>query len=86
MITGRLKCFIKLFELRINLDGVEKKLEAKFHIPLACTDYEDKLIVTIEGEHADLVKVEVKMLYHRHKTSYKVKVLTIPHFANENVS
>lgn len=82
-ITGRLKRFIKLFGLRINLDDVEKKLEAKFHIPLACTGSDDKLIVAIEQEeYVDLVKAEIETLYHLHKTAYKVKVLPIPHFAN----
>lgn len=82
-ITGRLKRFIKLFGLRINLDDVEKKLEEKFHIPLACTGSDDKLIVAIEQEeYVDAVKQEIEALYHLHKTAYKVKVLPIPHFAN----
>lgn len=82
-ITGRLKRFIKLFGLRINLDDVEKKLESKFHIPLACTGSDDKLIVAIEQEEfVEAVKAEIEALYHLHKTAYKVKVLPIPHFAN----
>lgn len=82
-ITGRLKRFIKLFGLRINLDDVEKRLESKFHMPLACTGSDDKLIVAIEqGEFVDAVKAEIETLYHLHKTAYKVKVLPIPHFAN----
>jgi long-chain acyl-CoA synthetase len=82
-ITGRLKRFIKLFGLRINLDEVEKKLESKFHSPLACTGSDDKLIVVIEQEElVDAVKAEIEALYHLHKTAYKVKVLEIPHFAN----
>lgn len=82
-ITGRLKRFIKLFGLRINLDDVEKKLESKFHIPLACTGSDDKLIVAIEQEEfVEAVKAEIEALYHLHKTAYKVKVLLIPHFAN----
>lgn len=82
-ITGRLKRFIKLFGLRINLDDVEKKLESKLHIPLACTGSDDKLIVAIEQEeYVEAVKAEIEALYHLHKTAYKVKVLPIPHFAN----
>ena len=82
-ITGRLKRFIKLFGLRINLDDVEKKLESKFHIPLACTGSDDKLVVAIEQEEfVDVVKAEIEALYHLHKTAYKVKVLPIPYFAN----
>lgn len=82
-ITGRLKRFLKLFGLRINLDDVEKKLEQKFHIPLACTGSDDKLVVVIEqGEYIEAIKAEIEELYHLHKTAYKVKVLSIPHFAN----
>lgn len=82
-ITGRLKRFIKLFGFRINLDDVEKKLEAKFHIPLACTGSDDKLIVAVEQEEfVDVVKSEIEQLYHLHKTAYKVKVLPIPRLAN----
>lgn len=82
-ITGRLKRFIKLFGLRINLDDVEKRLEAKFHTPLACTGSDDKLIVVVEQEeYAEAIKEEIAELYELHKTAYKVKVRPIPHFAN----
>lgn len=83
MITGRLKRFIKLFGLRINLDDVEKRLEAKFHIPLACTGSDDKLIVVVEQEeYVEVVKEELATLYELHKTAYKVKVMPIPHLVN----
>lgn len=85
-ITGRLKRFIKLFGLRINLDDVEKRLEATLHIPLACTGSDDKLIVVIEQEqYVEQVKREVEAFYQLHKTAYKVKVLSIPRFANGKV-
>lgn len=82
-ITGRMKRFIKLFGLRINLDDVEKKLETKFQTPLACVGTDDKLIVAIEqSQYADEVKKTVEELYHLHPSSYKIKILSIPHFAN----
>lgn len=82
-IIGRLKRFIKLFGLRINLDDVEKKLETKFHTPLACTGTDDKLIVAVEQEQfVEQVKQQIEELYKLHKTAYKVKVLDIPRFAN----
>ena len=82
-ITGRLKRFIKLFGLRINLDDVEKKLEQRFHTPLACTGTDDKLIVVIEqAQFSDDIKKTIEELYHLHKSAYKVKVLDIPHFSN----
>lgn len=82
-ITGRLKRFIKLFGLRINLDDVEKKLEQRFQTPLACTGTDDKLIIVIEQEQfSDDIKKTIEELYHLHKSAYKVKVLDIPHFSN----
>ncbi|MFL0581113.1 AMP-binding protein [Solibacillus silvestris] len=82
-ITGRLKRFIKLFGLRINLDDVEKRLESKFHTPLACTGSDDKLIIVVEQEeYVGDIKREIASLYELHKTAFKVKVMPIPHFAN----
>lgn len=83
-ITGRIKRFIKLFGLRINLDDVEKKLEEQFHMPLACTGSDDKLIIAIEKEDAvDQIKETIEHLYKLHKTAYKVIVTDeIPRFAN----
>lgn len=82
-ITGRLKRFIKLFGLRINLDDVEKKLEQRFQTPLACTGTDDKLIIVIEQEQfSNDIKQAIEELYHLHKSAFKVKVLDIPHFSN----
>lgn len=83
IITGRVKRFIKLFGLRINLDDVEKKLETEFHTTVACTGNDDKLIIVIEHEEfVDAVKVAIERLYKLHKTAYKVMVHEIPRFAN----
>lgn len=85
-ITGRIKRFIKLFGLRINLDDVEKKLEEVFQIPLACTGSDDKLIVVIESAEAEIVdkaKETIEKLYKLHKTAYKIKLIEkIPRFVN----
>lgn len=82
-ITGRMKRFIKLFGLRINLDDVEKKLEGKFQTPLACIGTDDKLIVAIEqSQYVDGIKQAIEEFYHLHPSSYRIKVLPIPHFTN----
>ena len=82
-ITGRIKRFIKLFGLRINLDDVERKLEEAIHIPLACTGFDDKLIVAIEQEEAmGQVKEMIAHLYKLHRSAYKVVILEIPRLAN----
>lgn len=85
-ITGRMKRFIKLFGLRINLDEVEKKLESAFHIPLACTGSDDKLIIAIEQEvFVEPIKKAVEDLYKLHKTAYRIKVMEIPRLANGKI-
>lgn len=82
-ITGRLKRFIKLFGLRINLDDVEKKLEQRFQISLACTGTDDKLIIAVEhAGFSDDIKKTIEEIYHLHKSAFKVKVMEIPHLSN----
>ncbi|MFB5085882.1 AMP-binding protein [Psychrobacillus sp. PGGUH221] len=83
-ITGRMKRFIKLFGLRINLDDVEKKLEAHFQVALACTGNDDKLIVAVESyEHVESIKTSIEELYKLHKSAFKIVVIeAIPRFTN----
>ncbi|QCR31516.1 AMP-binding protein [Lysinibacillus sp. SGAir0095] len=87
IITGRMKRFIKLFGLRINLDEVEKKLESEVHTSIACTGNDDKLIIAIENdEYVTKVKASVEQYYKLHKTAYKVIVLeVIPRFESGKV-
>lgn len=59
-ITGRMKRFIKLFGLRINLDEVERKLEALLQQPIACVGNDDKLLVATESsQHVAEIKQHV---------------------------
>lgn len=82
-ITGRMKRFIKLFGLRINLDDVEKKLEAVIQVPIACTGNDDKLVVVLENEEqVDHVKENLERLYKLHRSAYKVVIFEIPRMAN----
>lgn len=83
-ITGRMKRFIKLFGLRINLDDVEKKLEEQFQVSLACTGNDDKLVVAIESdEHVESMKKSIEEIYMLHKSAFKVVVIkAIPRFTN----
>lgn len=83
-ITGRLKRFIKLFGLRINLDDVERKLETTLQSIIACTGTDDKLIVAIEQEQiVNNVKEEIERFYRLHKSAFKVVVLEqIPRLPN----
>ncbi|MFB7156106.1 AMP-binding protein [Lysinibacillus sp. NPDC056232] len=86
-ITGRLKRFIKLFGLRINLDEVEKRLETVIHVPIACTGDDNKLIVVLESvKLIEKVKESIEQYYKLHHTAYKVKILKeLPRLANEKI-
>ncbi|PWI22641.1 phosphatase [Kurthia zopfii] len=85
-ITGRLKRFIKLFGLRINLDEVERKLEQQVSTAIACTGNDDRLIVAIEDDqYLNEVSEFLREIYHLHKSSYKVKILTLPRFTNGKI-
>ncbi|MCM3389792.1 AMP-binding protein [Ureibacillus chungkukjangi] len=83
-ITGRMKRFIKLFGLRINLDEVERKLESSIQSTIACTGNDDKLIIAVEHEqYIETVKVLIEEFYKLHRTAFKVVVLNnIPRFPN----
>lgn len=58
-IKGRLKRFIKIFGLRINLDDVQKMIETHFSIPNACTGKDDLLQILLKAEE-EISEVEVK--------------------------
>ncbi|PIC94697.1 phosphatase [Sporosarcina sp. P26b] len=85
-ITGRLKRFIKLFGLRINLDEIERTLEKEFQMAVACAGNDDKLVIMVEEESVvELVKAAVAELYKLHRTAYKVKVQEIPRLPNGKI-
>lgn len=57
-ITGRMKRFIKMFGLRINLDEVQKMIENTFHIASACTGEDENLKILVQT--SDNVEAKVK--------------------------
>ena len=70
-VTGRMKRFIKIFGLRINLDEVQKMVENHFHISAACTGKDELLMILVHSEDhlAEVnVKNEVMKMY---KLSFK---------------
>lgn len=88
-ITGRMKRFIKLFGLRINLDDVEKKLEMNFSEPIACVGTDEKMIIVVNSTNENrVVEIQQKIeeLYHLHKSSFKVKFAQIPYLVNGKVN
>ena len=82
-ITGRLKRFIKLFGLRVNLDEIEKMIENKFNVSAACYGNDDSLKVLLQLEGTDIsdsVRKEIIKIYNIHHSFVNVKCIkTIPH-------
>ncbi|WP_337865651.1 AMP-binding protein [Ignavibacterium sp.] len=60
-ITGRMKRFIKIYGLRINLDEVQKMIENNFHIATACTGEDEKLKILIESNDPIEMKIKQKV-------------------------
>jgi acyl-coenzyme A synthetase/AMP-(fatty) acid ligase len=82
-ITGRLKRFIKLFGLRVNLDEIEKMIENKFNVSSACFGSDDSLKVLLQSQSEDIsdsVRKEIIKVYNIHHSFVSVKLTkSIPH-------
>jgi acyl-coenzyme A synthetase/AMP-(fatty) acid ligase len=75
-VTGRMKRFIKIFGLRINLDEVQKMIENHFKISVACTGKDELLKILVHSDdHITEVKVkeEVMKMYKLNFKSLVVK-------------
>ncbi len=75
-VTGRMKRFIKIFGLRINLDEVQKMIENHFQISAACTGSDELLKILVQSDdHITEVKVkeEVMRMYKLNFKSLVVK-------------
>jgi acyl-CoA synthetase (AMP-forming)/AMP-acid ligase II len=56
-ITGRLKRFLKLFGKRVNLDEVERIVQRRFGLPVACFGRDDLLMVSLESGGPEVPEV-----------------------------
>lgn len=68
-VTGRMKRFLKIFGLRLNLDDVEETLESHLSKAVACAGSDDKLKIVVETkDRKDLEEASnyVVDLYHLH--------------------
>ena len=75
-VTGRMKRFIKIFGLRINLDEIQKMIENHFRISATCTGKDDLLRVLVHSEDklAEVkVKNEILKMYKLNFTSVVVR-------------
>ncbi|MDF1507845.1 AMP-binding protein [Robertmurraya sp. DFI.2.37] len=87
-IKGRMKRFIKLFGLRLNLDEIEKQLEKTLRKDVFCVGTDDKLfVVTDVMDLKDEIKRLIEDLYKLHRSAFQVKVVEdIPRLANGKVN
>ncbi len=75
-ITGRMKRFIKLFGLRINLDEVERMIENHFTVAAACCGTDDKMKILTQSDDEELpqkVKQQVLEIYNLHHSVVFIK-------------
>jgi acyl-CoA synthetase (AMP-forming)/AMP-acid ligase II len=66
-ITGRLKRFIKLAGLRLNLDEIEKMFEGQLALPVASLGHDDQLHLVVESESVDMVAESVRKVIRLYK-------------------
>lgn len=71
-ITGRLKRFIKLFGLRVNLDEVEKMVENQFGAATACYGGDDSLKVLVQSHDADILENVKRRVIDTYKIHHSV--------------
>ena len=79
-ITGRLKRFIKVFGLRLNLDEIEKMLETTLGLPVACAGNDESLHVLVESDRerdAFAAQKHVVSLYKLHHSAVHVRLISI---------
>ncbi|SEU10062.1 AMP-binding protein [Paenibacillus sp. NFR01] len=75
-LEGRIKRFIKLYGLRMNLDDLERYINTEFSMPVACVGSDDILSVIIEGEEnvelKDSVRKKLKERYRIHHLNINI--------------
>ncbi len=79
-LIGRMKSFIKIKGLRINLHDVEKAVAKKFGVTVACVGNDQQLVAVIEHGDASRVKRFLCQLYNLHANYVQVEsVEELPH-------
>ncbi|WP_322906527.1 AMP-binding protein [Paenibacillus sp. SGZ-1009] len=78
-ILGRMKRFIKLYGLRMNLDDLERFLEQSVALPIACSGKDEQLFIAIEATSSDellqMVRQQLKQRYRIHHTSIRIRFM-----------
>ena len=66
-ITGRLKRFLKIQGMRLNIDEVEKMLETHLSVLVGCFGHDDHLHFLVETDSPELVAEAKKQLINLYK-------------------
>jgi acyl-CoA synthetase (AMP-forming)/AMP-acid ligase II len=74
-ITGRLKRFIKLFGLRVNLDEIEKLIENQFGAATACYGGDDSLKILIQSHDSGILEHVKRKVTDTYKIHHSVLFL-----------
>lgn len=78
-ILGRMKRFIKLYGLRMNLDDLERFLEQSLELSVACSGQDEQLLVALEASHDDAIlqtiRQQLKLRYGIHHTSLRIRFM-----------
>lgn len=82
-ITGRLKRFIKIFGLRLNMDDIERMLENTLSTPVACVGWDDNILLLVESlldtdiQEAKRRTVELYQIHHSAVQVFGTKSLPV---------
>lgn len=75
-IKGRIKRFIKLFGLRLNLDDIENQIESTLNTNVVCVGTDDKLVIAIKNkEQEENIQDLIEKLYKLHRSAFRIKVV-----------
>lgn len=87
-IKGRMKRFIKLFGLRLNLDEIGKQIEASLHTENVCVGNDDRMVIAIlKEEQKEKIEALIEELYKLHRSAFRVKVIDeFPRLANGKIN
>jgi long-chain acyl-CoA synthetase len=77
-LTGRLKRFLKMFGKRFNLDEVERLVQRRFQVPVACYGRDDLLVVAVEAQTADHAQISAMLRETFALPAPSIKVLSLP--------
>jgi long-chain acyl-CoA synthetase len=77
-LTGRLKRFLKMFGKRFNLDEVERLVQRRFQVPVACYGRDDLLVLAVELEKEDEGAIAAMLRATFALPGPSVKVLSLP--------